>query len=43
MEFVIKPYESVGPIKLGMTKEEIRKIMPEAPRDSHYFGGDLYR
>ena len=25
MEFVIKPYESVGPIKLGMTKEEIRE------------------
>ena len=30
MEFVIKPYESVGPIKLGMTKGEIRRVMPEA-------------
>ena len=39
MEFVIKPYESVGPIKLGMTKEEIRSVMPEAPEDDHYFRG----
>lgn len=42
MEFIIKPYESVGPIKLGMTKEEIRSVMPEAPRDSHYFFGGTY-
>lgn len=41
MEFVIKPYESVGPIKLGMTKEEIRNIMPEAP-DIHHIVRDTY-
>jgi hypothetical protein len=39
MEFVIRPYESVGPIKLGMTKEEIRTVMPEKPEDSHSFRG----
>ena len=37
MEFVIKPYESAGPIKIGMTKEEVRSFMPEAPEDDHYF------
>ncbi|WP_341322165.1 hypothetical protein NSQ62_01455 [Solibacillus sp. FSL H8-0523] len=39
MKFVIKPYESVGPIKLGMTKEGIRRVMPEEPEDDHYFRG----
>ena len=39
MEFLIKPYESVGPIKLGMTKEELRSVMPEAPNYDHYFWG----
>ena len=39
MEFVIKPYESVGPIKIGMTKEEIRSVMTEVPSNNHYFRG----
>ncbi|MDW0117952.1 hypothetical protein QTL97_13490 [Sporosarcina thermotolerans] len=39
MEFCIKSYDSVGPIKLGMTKEEIRSLMPEKPWDSHDFRG----
>lgn len=39
MEFVIKPYESVGPIKLGMKKEELRNVMPEKPEDGHVIRG----
>ncbi|MFJ7936014.1 hypothetical protein [Sporosarcina sp. NPDC096371] len=39
MEFVVKPYKSIGPIKLGMTKKEIRSVMPEKPEDSHNIRG----
>ncbi|MET3696527.1 hypothetical protein SAMN05877753_103227 [Bacillus oleivorans] len=39
MDYVIEPYESVGPIKLSMTKEEIRCLMPEKPANDHYFRG----
>lgn len=29
MEFIIKPYESAGPITIGMTKEQVRSAMSE--------------
>jgi hypothetical protein len=39
MDFLIKPYESVGPISLGMTKEQVRSVMTEKPEDKHAIRG----
>ena len=39
MKFVIKSYEGVGPLKLGMTKEAMRAAMPEEPGNDHHFRG----
>jgi hypothetical protein len=39
MEYVIKSYEGLGSIRLGMTKEEVRAVMHDEPADYHYFRG----
>ena len=39
MEYGIKSYEGLGPIRLGMTKEEVRAVMNEDPANRHYFRG----
>lgn len=38
MDFLIKPYESAGPISLGMTKEQVRSAMHENQMTSMIFG-----
>lgn len=47
MDFLIKPYESAGPVKLGMTPKQVRKAMgclpktfvnPDSDEISDYFG-----
>lgn len=35
MNFDIVPYEGAGPLRLGMTKDEVRTVMPEEPDDMH--------
>ncbi|SDP23279.1 hypothetical protein SAMN04487897_1528 [Paenibacillus sp. yr247] len=39
MDFHIKPYESVGPISLGMTKEQVRSVIPEKADEKHDIRG----
>ncbi len=34
MDFEIAPYTGAGKIKLGMNKEEIKKVMEEVPRET---------
>jgi hypothetical protein len=29
MEFIISPYKGIGPIKFGMTREEVRRLIAE--------------
>lgn len=47
MDFLIKPYESVGPVKLGMTPKQVRRALkcspstyvnPDSFEISDYFG-----
>ncbi|MDQ8739454.1 hypothetical protein [Paenibacillus sp. LHD-38] len=39
MEFIIKPYESAGPITIGMTKEQVRSAMSDRPEKNHIIRG----
>jgi len=39
VDFNIIPYQSAGPISIGMTKEEVRNVMSEKPNDYHNIRG----
>jgi hypothetical protein len=41
MDFNIVPFESVGPIRFGMTPEEVRKLLPFEVKSKNLPGGKL--